>query len=76
MQVAFEPAPGLVGGGNDSGSRGGEVGAALGVGDRRRDELGEVGEVFFRTRGHGLGPGQGGRHDAPEAVVDDDRCPD
>jgi hypothetical protein len=47
VQVAFDAAPGLVGSGDDPRAGGGELGAAVGVGDRGADGLGEAGHALF-----------------------------
>jgi hypothetical protein len=41
VQIALDPPPGIVGGGDDPRARGGGHGAALRIGDRRRQKLRE-----------------------------------
>ena len=50
VQIALDPAARLVGGGHDPSARRGELGRALRVGDRRRDELAELLEPLFVPR--------------------------
>jgi len=51
MQIALNPAPGLVVVGGDPGPGRGELGAAVGVGDRGADELSEIGHALFGAAG-------------------------
>jgi hypothetical protein len=50
VQVALDAAPGLVGGGDDAGARGRQLGLRLGVRDRGGDQLGEVGQARLGSR--------------------------
>jgi hypothetical protein len=56
VQVALDPAPGVVGGGDDPGPGRGELGAAVGVRDRCADELGEAGHALFCVGRETLAP--------------------
>ena len=76
VEVALEPPPLAVAGGDHARPRRGELLARLGVGERLGDELGERGDAV-------LGPGREGvgadaRHDdrAPQLAVEDDRRAD
>ena len=55
VQVALDPAPGRVGRGHDSCARGVHLGAALGVGNCRRDELREFRQPLFHVSRQRLG---------------------
>ena len=58
-------------------SQPGERGTALGVRDRRRHQLGERGQPYLSVRRQGLLPRpRADDHDAPQAALDGDRCPD
>jgi ABC-type sugar transport system substrate-binding protein len=57
-------------------ARGRELGAAVGVGDRGRDELGEALDALLGVRRNRLGLRGGGDHHAPQPAVDDDRASD
>ena len=50
VQVALDPPPGRVRGGDDPRAGGVELGAAVGVRDRRRDDLGEFAQAPFGVR--------------------------
>ena len=52
VEIALDPPPGFVGGGDDAGARSGELGAHRRVRNRSRDELGEAGEALLRVRGN------------------------
>ena len=54
MQVAFEAASGLVGGGDDTRPGGGQLCPRLGVRDGGRDEVGEIADVRFGAFGNPL----------------------
>ena len=77
VQVALDRRRGLVGRGDQPGAGGGELGAALGVGDRGGDELGEL-----RHARLGLAPATAASRsttatiDPPEPALDDDRRAD
>ncbi len=47
LQVALDAAAGVVGGGDDSGSGGGELGATVGVRHRGIGKFGEAGQALF-----------------------------
>ena len=67
VQITHRPAALLVGGGHDPSSGGGEVGPRLDVGDRRRHQLGEVGDPRLGVVGHRLRPRRSGRDRTPSA---------
>jgi hypothetical protein len=50
VQIAHHPSAFLGGGGDDPSARCRELGAAVGVGDRGRDELGEVRDALLGVR--------------------------
>jgi hypothetical protein len=73
VQVALDPPPGRVGGGDNPRARGGELSAALGVRDGGRHQLRELRQALLGVGGQGLlGPRDGGQ-DSPQAAVDPDR---
>ena len=72
MQVTLQPPPRLVRGGDDPGARGGQLGAALGVGDGGAHKFGELGETVLGLIGKGPGGGRD-RHQSPDGPVDGDR---
>ena len=70
MQVTLDPASGLVGGGNNAGPRGDQLSPRLGVGDRRRGQLGKVGQAGLGSAGSGLGGRRPDRpHSRPSTVI-------
>ena len=77
MQITLDPPPGLIGGGDDPRAGGGQGGAALGVRDRRGDELGEARETRFGVPGERLaGLLRVEEQNAPQPPLDDDRAGD
>ncbi len=75
VEVALDPAPRLVGAGDDAGPRRHQLRLRLGVGDRRRHQLGEVGQPLFGVGREPLAF-RGHRDRAPEAASDDDGAGD
>ncbi len=73
VQVSLDPPPGLIRGGDDPRPRSRQLGAALGVPDRRRDELDEVRHPVRGVRRKRLPPRQHDHH-APQAAFDVDRA--
>ena len=65
VQVADDATALVVGGRHDPRPRGGEVRAGLEVGDRGRDQLGELRHPRFGVGGQRLRPALRGDHDAP-----------
>ncbi|GAB3849662.1 hypothetical protein [Dactylosporangium cerinum] len=55
MQIALEPAAGVVSGGDDPGARRGQLRPAVGVGDRGRDEFREVSQARLSLERYRLG---------------------
>ena len=79
VQVALDPAAGVVGRGDDPGPRRGQLGLALGVRDRAGDQLGEARQPRLGVGGQpGGAAGAGGDH-APQPPLhvhrDTDRRP-
>ena len=75
VQVTLDAPPGLVAGCDHPRPGRGELGPGLGVGDRRRRQLGELPDAELGPDRDGSRDGDGGSdHHAPQAVVDDDRA--
>src|SRR4051812_40646968 len=76
VEIALDSPARLIGGGDDPGAGGSELGPALGVGDRSADELRELADPRLRVEGErGIAPGRGGYH-TPQPAADDDRTAD
>ena len=73
VQVPLDPPAGLVGSLDDPAPRCGELGAALGVRDRGRDELREPRHACLGIRTDGVRVLEGRDDDAPGTAGDDDR---
>ena len=73
VQVPLDPPARLVGGLDDPAPRCRELGGALGVRDRGRDQLGELRDARLRVRMDGFRALEGGDDDAPDTAGDDDR---
>ena len=73
VQVALDPLPCRIGGGHDPRARSGELRSALGIRDRGRHELGELGEPGLGLSGQRLRLTRRGGHQPPQRSVDDDR---
>jgi hypothetical protein len=76
VQVALDAAPGLVGGGDDAGARGRQLGLRLGVRDRGGDQLGEVGQARLGVGRQRLGSGGADPDQPPQPPLHRDRAPD
>ncbi len=76
VEVAFDPAPGLVGGGDHAGAGGGELGLAHGVGDGGGRELREPEDPGLGVVGKRLGLLRAGPDRPPDGPVDDNRRAD
>ncbi len=73
VQVALDPAPRLVGGGDDARSRRPQLGLALGVGDRGGDELRKSAQARLRSRRRRLVAGRRDDDHPPRPSLDGDR---
>jgi hypothetical protein len=76
VQVALDAVALGIGGSRDPRPRRRELGAAVSIGDRRRHQLGELGDARLAVGRQRLAVGGAGDHDAPGAILDDDRRPD
>ena len=76
VQIALDPPPGLISGGNDPRTRRGQLGAALRIRDRHRNQLREIAEARLSIHRQGLLATRTGDSNAPYAPLDHDRRPD
>lgn len=76
MQIALNPSPAVIAGGDNTSPRSGQSGTALGVGDGRRQQFGERGEPFLRIPRQRLLHLRTGDHHSPETAVDENRRAD
>ena len=76
VQVAHDAAARLVARGEQARARGGELVAAVGVGDRGVEQLGELRHALLGVGGRRLLAAPARRDHAPQPAVDDDRRPD
>jgi hypothetical protein len=74
VQIALDPAASLVGRRDYACPRGGELVAALGVRDRRGDQLGELAYSCLRLLGERRRSGRRGGDHAPQTPLDHDRA--
>jgi hypothetical protein len=72
MQVAFQTAARIIGGRHDADARGDQLVAGGGIGDRGRDQIGEIGHAPIDIRGQRLGSRSHSGH-APQVPADNDR---
>jgi hypothetical protein len=73
VQIALDPPPRLVGGVGDARARRPQLRPAVGVGDRGRDELGELLHAALGVCEDRLRFAPAGEHHAPEAALNHDR---
>ncbi len=73
VQVALDPAAGLVRRGDDPPARGGQLRPALRVRDRGREQLGELLQATLRTEWQKLACGRNGHH-APQTGLGKNRA--
>ena len=76
VQIAHDPAAGLVSGGEQTRPRGDELVTAVGVRDRGVEQLGELGHALLGVARRRLARRPARDDHAPEPPVDDDRRSD
>ena len=76
VQVALDPVSRLVGGGDDARAGRRQLGLRLGIRDRSRDKLGELGQTLLRAGRRRVLARRRDEHEAPQTAPDGDRGAD